>query len=645
MNTENSPARLEEVLAEISQQGIRADCKHLLEDIGSQFSDYREWIREYVVNASDAGATWCRVLGREDDDQISIYIWDNGHGMDEQGVGDFLTLFRSVKEGDSRLAVGRFGVGKACILAIPDLVGLSMATSTGTEAWKMQIGSFLDAKPIHVQRVEPAGEPGTRFSITFKKKITLDQEMHRLGDILYTYVRYLPMTITIQNAKAGENGFPSFRHINDKWSVYGERLGRKYTFSLNGSSYDAILGLGQDVHEIYQNRVMVTARYNLFCHDLGRNIATPGISVRVDSPDFELPFGRHGLRNEEVLIPLSRHLRKTILPDYFDELHEMYLNSSPVNTFINIVEIEDLVCALLVYDSGAGCRWSHFPVFTVWGHPRLSIVELRKLVDEAGRIYLEDPDNVGADYTAFDAPVISMTQPQGGLKFLKEMFAAELLNLGSKDLVLEQPLSSGKKLSWSELNFESFLGFRPELLAKFRPDTEREIDEISLYALSAADDSQDIISRLSENSGLSSEARHARTDLEEIVWRVNYLVERDGVSPCLSQKFLYKDETVILNLHHPEVRKLLLLSEKLPSLSGHWAMAMCLEDRKKILNHLTPEAREDLIRLDAMVRGYVPAEAVKRKPQTQARTNMGTKFNEYLRSLSQFSGMSSGMTH
>ena len=644
MNIENSPADLEGVLAEISRQGIRADCKHLLEDIGSQFSDYREWIREYVVNASDAGATWCRVSGREEDDYVTIYVRDNGHGMDQQRVGDFLTLFKSVKEGDSRLAVGRFGVGKACILAIPDLIGLGMRTSTGSESWKMQIGSFLDGKPIHVQRVEPAGEPGTRFAITFKKNVTLDQELLKLGDILSAYVRYLPMTITIQNAKAGENGVSSFRHINDKWSVYGERLGRKYKFSLNGSSYDAILGLGQDVHEIYQNRVMVTDRYNLFSHDLGRNIANPGISVRIDSPDFELPFGRHGLRNEEVLILLSRYLRKTILPDYFDELHEMYLNSSPGNTFINIVEIENLVCALLVYDSGPGCRWSHFPVFTVWGHPRLSIVELRKLVDKAGRIYLEDPDNVGADYTAFDAPVISRTQPQGGLKFLKEMFAAELLNLGSKDLVLEQPLSSGKKLSRKELNFESFLGFRPELLAKFRTDPEFEVDEISLYALSD-DDSQDMISYLSENSGLSSEARHARTDLEEIVWRVNYLVERDGVSPCLSQKFLYKDETVILNLHHPEVRKLLVLSEKLPSLSGHWAMAMCLEDRRKILAHLTPEAREDLIKLDAMVRGYVPAEAVKRKPQATARTPMGLKFNEYLRSLSQFSGMSSGTIH
>ncbi len=645
MSNKNSPAGLEEILAEISQQGIRADCQHLLEDIGSQFSDYREWIREYVVNSHDAGATWCRVLGRENDDYITIYVCDNGHGMDQQRVGDFLTLFKSVKEGDPRLAVGRFGVGKACILAIPDLASLAMETSTGNESWKMQIGSLLDGKPIHVQRVEPVGEPGTRFAITFKKKISLAQELQRLGDVLYSYVRYLPMTITIQKSETGENGASPFRHINDRWSAYGERLGRKYTFNLGVNSYDAILGFGQNSYEIYQNQVMVTDRYNLFSHDLGRDITIPGISVRVDSPDFELPFGRHGLRNEEVLIPLSRHLRKVILPDYFDQVHEIYLNLSPGNPLINIVEIEDLACGLLVYDSGPGCRWSHFPVFTVWGHLRLSIVELRKLVDKSGKIYLEDPDNAGADYAAFDAPVLSMTQPRGGLKFLKELFAAELLNLGTKDLVLEQPAGSGKKLNRQELNFESFLGFRPELLEQFRPGLEFEADEMSLHSLASDAANSDIISYLSDNSGLSSEARHARTDLEEIIWRVNYLVERDGVSPCLSQKFLYKDETVILNLHHPEVRRLLLLSEKLPSLSGHWALAMCLEDRKKILDHLTPEAREDLIKLDAMIRGYAPAEVVKRKPQAPARTAMGLKFNEYLRTLSQLSGMSSEMTH
>ncbi len=70
----------------------------------------------------------------------------------------------------------------------------------------------------------------------------------------------------------------------------------------------------------------------------------------------------------------------------------------------------------------------------------------------------------------------------------------------------------------------------------------------------------------------------------------------------MSQKFKFKDKRLILNLGHPEVGRLLLLSESMPKLAAHWAMAMCLNDGRKILTHITPETREDLIKLDAMSR-------------------------------------------
>lgn len=38
-----------------------------------------------------------------------------------------------------------------------------------------------------------------------------------------------------------------------------------------------------------------------------------------------------------------------------------------------------------------------------------------------------------------------------------------------------------------------------------------------------------------------------------------------------------------------------------PGLSAHWAIAMCLAD-KKILPHVSEEAREDLLLIDAMTR-------------------------------------------
>jgi hypothetical protein len=59
---------------------------------------------------------------------------------------------------------------------------------------------------------------------------------------------------------------------------------------------------------------------------------------------------------------------------------------------------------------------------------------------------------------------------------------------------------------------------------------------------------------------------------------------------------------MVLNLNHDEIKRLVRLSESAPALAGHWAMAMCLNERGGVLGHLTPEAREDLLIIDAMAR-------------------------------------------
>ncbi len=619
-----------------SEQGIKADAGHLLRDIISQFSDHRECYREYVVNASDAKADWCRVSGSQDGEIITIVIQDNGHGMDKQRVIDFMTLFRSIKEGDAKKAVGQFGVGKASILAIPGLTGFVMVTSTGKEAWQMELASFLDDKPVHVKPVKPVPPHGTRFSITFVSNNTLSQELHEISDILYEYARFLPMTITVQNLGSNGDNFVNFRHINASWSPHQERLGRRFTFSLGDAGFEVVIALGHANHEIYQNKVKITSRYNLFSHDLSARIHIPNITLRVDSRDFELPFGRHGLRNEEILSPLSRYLRKTILPIYFDELYETYqqgrVHASAEPPMILIEEIEELACTLLNHDLSPGRKWASIPLFAIWGQPRVSFNELQEQVDESGRLYIEDADNIGVDYGAFDGPVLSAVQPPGAMTFLKDMFSSELINLGLKDMVLEQPENGKGKLGKTERNFESFLGFHPELLERFSESDEEENGN-EAGSSSAPGNFFDLVNLLQKNSGLNREANEARIDLEEISWRVNYLVERDGTTPCVRCKFLFTNACVVLNLHHPEVAKLLAMSAKLPALAGHWALALCLEDDKKILPHLTPAGREDLMRLDALVRSHVPPEKLRKKKKLTVKAGNDDQFLEHLRSL------------
>jgi hypothetical protein len=643
MNANETGHNLQEELDELSRKGIQADRKHLLEDIGSQFSDYREWIREYVVNASDAGASWCRILGKEKNNTITIFIMDNGHGMDRQGIIDFMTLFRSVKEGDPRKAVGRFGIGKASILAIPNLKGFLMETSNGKEAWRVRTGSLLETGPVKVETMPVPNASGTTFAITFESNVPLQEEIDLLAEILRTYVRFLPMSITVQQYHAGSGMSADFLHINEAWSPYVFRGGKKYNFVIDGSEFEVILSLGHNRHEIYQNRVLVTDRYKLLCQDLVDNISIDSLDIRVDSPDFELPFGRHGLRNEEFLIPLSNYLRTVVLPDYFDWLYSIYkhdINKAQDNVtpqqIVSIGELEDLASNLLWLDAGHDMLWSNIPLFRVWGKGAVTLVELDKMVENAGKVYLEDPGNAGADYSSFDAPVLSTRQPLYGLDFLKKRYSTNMLNLGTTDLVLEQPAGSGRELGAKELSFEACLGFMPEVLETYNMTDDKVDDIASLHRVSMLAANRTLIDELVSEQGFGREARKARMDLEDIRWRVNYLVERDGTTPCITHRFLFRQGTVILNLHHPEVRKLLELSDKMPALAGHWALAMCLEDDQRILGHLTPTAREELIKLDALVRTKAPACVVQRGKKNDSfhdGIELQREFQEYLRVL------------
>ena len=632
---------LAKALEKIAQKGITADRQHLLEDIGAQFADYREWIREYVVNAYDAGAGRCKIWGEEDNDKITIFVQDDGHGMDRDRVVDFMTLFRSVKDGDPRKAVGRFGVGKASILAIPGLIGLAMETSTGKEGWKMESYSLLDAKPVQIRRMKNPGESGTTFAVSYRKKASLAQELLKLGDVLSRYVRYLPMTITVQNLASFQPGGQNFRYINDQWSAYRERVGRKYTFTIHDYSFEAILGIDKGSQEIYQNHVLITDKYDLFFHDWGKSVSLPNLSVRIDSPDFELPFGRHGLRNEEILNPLSQYLRETILPQYFDELYEA-LRLQPAGGKLEIYseEVENLAIALLRYDCGSQRMWSRLPMFNVWGaEQRMSFLQLHDLAGKKTRLYLEDPNNPGADYTVFDAPVLMTIQPEGTFDLLKKYFGTLLVNLGDENMVLEQTVTGNRKLTSEELSFESALGFHTDTLARYKPEHEKQ-HEFSEDLFESPEAMEDVFAEMMKLNNMSNEARSARIELEEIEWRVNYLVERDGVTPCRRQKYLYTNNTIVLNLYHPEIRKLLELSKKVPALAGHWALAMCLQDSRKILSHLTPEAREELIRLDAVVR----SQSITRHPKKMSRSDRQSagrqQFRDYLRMLAGRSGIS-----
>lgn len=598
MNRENH-SDLKKDLEQIAQEGITVDVVRLKEDMCTQFADPNEWIREYVVNAYDAHARHCWISGWVERSRIVVAVEDDGHGMARQGVVDFMTIYRSSKSRiNNQDPIGRYGIGKLSVSAVPGQCGFSMLTSTGKEAWSIKAGRLLDQEPITIEPLASPPPQGTRFEIAFETKASLGQVMDELAQILDRYVRFLPIRVIALQFEGDDPKSPdvprTIYSMNGISDFLLERFGRSFLFKLDQMEYSLAIGLGTPVHEIYQNRVMVTDKYNLLFYNDSKKPRIPHLTIRVDSPGFELPFGRHCLSNEEVLHPLSEHIRKNILPQYLKELFSLYEEGHTSQYNVPSMYVQDIACALMVHDSNNARPWCRVPVFAIQNGLRLSLSDLREFIEKFGVLYMESDDDIGVDYSVFDAPVLALKQPEGALNFLKETFKNQLLCLGSEDIIFEAPAGTRPELGSLERHFESFLGFHQEVLRKNWFEQDFSNDK---WGPKAFEISPEELERL---QGLRDEMNQAENDLAAIKWRLNYLVNIDGMNPCLSHLFLFRNDNVILNLHHSLIQKLVTLSKKAPALAGHWALAICINENKKILPHLSPDARESLILVDAI---------------------------------------------
>lgn len=125
------------------------------------------------------------------------------------------------------------------------------------------------------------------MSFRTKNGTPLNSELKKLGDILEKSVRYLPMTITVQSSQADSDQKRNrcdIRSINSDRLNKNERFRKRYAFTLGKAEYLIVVSIGTPVHEVYQNNVLVTDRYNLLSHDLksGENaISVPHLQINV----------------------------------------------------------------------------------------------------------------------------------------------------------------------------------------------------------------------------------------------------------------------------------------------------------------------------------------------------------------------------
>jgi len=594
---------LEKALAELSNKGVSVDSKQLKHDICRQFPDYRLWVREFIVNAFDAGAKNCRITGIEEGEVHIIIIEDDGHGMNKEQLEGFLMKFRSTKNSD---AVGRFGIGSFSVAAVPGQCAFFVVTSTGEETWRFSTGSLLESTPIVVERLEEVRPRGTTFDITFKAtERTVLEEMNILANLAYKYLYHLPINQFFNVQQKPDMPEPKMQQwIPGNWLLEpNEYLAKRFCFSIGEDTYDVVLALGRKRQALYQKRILITE--NSIDHNMaeidpqGAWSNLPYLIVRVDSDSFEMPLGRHCLSDTGDLLLVSRKIQSEILYQFVDTVIAYYGNGECETSAELFVKMEDFLCGYLALAPNNSRSVNQVRMFITYDGTRVSFADLQEAVQDGKNIYFEDKSSSGVDYDLFDGPVLSSKQPADGLGLISSFFGDKVLNLTMEDLVQEAPGKSCKELSKEERGFSDTLTFHPDAFEEFksRPvggDESRRSKKQMIKAV---------------KSQLVSRADRAIRDLQRLKWKVSYLVGRDGETPCTSIRYLYRDNSVTLNLHHEEIRNLVKLSETAPLLSSHFAIALCLSSTGKncILQHLSSKDREDLLNLDAILRcGDVP---------------------------------------
>jgi hypothetical protein len=638
MNKNEEPSKgLEKSLKKIQEVGIQADTAHIKKDMCAQFSDEDEWIREYVVNSFDAHAKNCKIWAEGIDGQVTVFVKDDGHGMDKQGITDFCTLYRSRKKYSSGKTVGQFGIGKMSVAAIKGQKKFKVRTSNGHECWIAEAGNLLSDEPVKIYRIKQVPPQGTLFEITFETKDTPEQVMRRLTKILRKYTRYLPIRTELNYPDDPETGLSAITEtIGQEWSAENEWHGMAYEFNLLGKQFEVMMSTGRAANEIYQNKVLVSDGYDLLSYDLNKKIQVPHLRIQVNSAAFELPFGRHCLRNEYILKPIAAKLREEILPDYFNYLLHLY-TSQPEESDSLENTLTDMAGALVVQIPDHRKKWCNIPLFRIYPDKRVSLVRLDHLITEAGKVYLEENENTGADYSFFDAPILLQDQPGNSLNFLKDCFSKELINLSLNDVVIEMPANSGLQLSKDEEDFAASLGFASDL-SNMQNSGGRSEGFDNEYGLGESDGFGFFGGRKSDFNTNSTKKNDASALFKNLSWRVNYLVGRDGKTPCMTHRFIFNQNTVVLNLYHPDVQQLVKLSKTAPKLIGHWAVAMCFTEDNRILSFMSSESRETLLLVDAMMKMGTGAE-----PKDKTENKNLKKVRKSMRNLLRGSGFDFGI--
>jgi|GEM_PF-2296019 hypothetical protein len=577
-------ATLEQRLATIAGQNIKADASHLVESIRRQFSNPDEYSRELVANGVDAGATKIHIKGDVwkdgDTEYARLRFIDNGKGMSFAEVESYLRVFESNKDGTND-SVGKHGVGKLSPWADKDLSGYIVDTCDGHERTELRMTSVNDGIIRRFAGKMP--KKATTVSLLWKSDNlleTLKQKLFAAHNIVRLYCRYLSTPVFVDIREDKQRGFLprslTVRPDIDGWVCCGaiQVEGKQATFHYRINYRSGVM--------LHQGGILVAIK-----DDFGTwQWEFDNLAIMVDSHTFKLPISRNDVINDPAYRQICSHLTTVVLPGIIHKICRQIVNKDFERRGFAFKDAAGIVIDYLRIDPYFKPA-QHLPLIPVLPFGLATVNELFNAYRKHRSLLLckcegDEFDGVTGRELVIDEKRLTDKM----VKFLKEHFGP-LTSVDYKDEAIEAPPGSAQsELSQLERRFQESL-----VLLCGDKELERLSAENRSGAASRASDEQD-------NYGPVH-----RPDLPNIRFKLTRLVRLDGKTPVSTIKFQVKDSSVSINLNHPEIETHVAFAHYDPDLAAHWCLReLILSEKVECFKHLNYDVCERLVLFDAVGR-------------------------------------------
>ncbi|MBI4423923.1 MAG: ATP-binding protein [Elusimicrobia bacterium] len=254
----------------------------LVKELVDQFDEPLNFYRELIQNSIDAGSNRIDVAleYREKEGRAVIHVEDDGEGMDENVINNYLlVLFKSTKE-DDFTKIGKFGIGFVSVFAPqPDMVRLY--TAKNGQSWRLDFPSY---KRYDLYRM-PEMREGTLVELLKRMgKSEYAKFVEASKAVILHWCRHSDTKIFFEDRSSGEGPKP----INEPFDVAG---GVSVAYAEEGT--EIVLGYSEDEKPFFgfYNKGLTLKE--------GRQVFHPGVQFKVKSRYLEHTLTRDNVIEDE----------------------------------------------------------------------------------------------------------------------------------------------------------------------------------------------------------------------------------------------------------------------------------------------------------------------------------------------------------